>query len=86
MAPPQRLRFNAKARGSVAGGSSHKKKRRVKKDEGVDSNVVEVVPKSAGEKEMERAERMRQEVSIRGGEGKVADAIGYSLKPSRILR
>ncbi|KAG8777526.1 putative ATP-dependent RNA helicase DHR1 [Ceratobasidium sp. 428] len=60
MAPPQRLRFNAKARGSVAGGS-HKRKKR-EKDVGADSNVAEVVPKSADQKEMDRAERMRKEL------------------------
>ncbi|KAG8709191.1 putative ATP-dependent RNA helicase DHR1, partial [Ceratobasidium sp. 395] len=60
MAPPQRLRFNAKARGSVAGGS-HKRKKRAK-DAGADSNVVEVVPKSADQKKMDRAERMRKEL------------------------
>ncbi|QRV92272.1 pre-mRNA-splicing factor ATP-dependent RNA helicase DHX15/PRP43 [Ceratobasidium sp. AG-Ba] len=60
MAPPQRQRFNAKARGSVA-GASHKKKKRVKTT-GDDSNATEVVPKSVEQKEAERRERMRQEL------------------------
>jgi hypothetical protein len=60
MAPPQRQRFNAKARGSVAGGS-HKKKKRVKNVEG-DSNAVEMVPKTVEQKELDRVERIRQEV------------------------
>ncbi|QRV77442.1 Helicase associated domain (HA2) [Ceratobasidium sp. AG-Ba] len=60
MAPPQRQRFNAKARGSVA-GASHKKKKRAKST-GDDSNATEVVPKSVEEKEAERRERMRQEL------------------------
>ncbi|WWD17862.1 hypothetical protein CI109_102306 [Kwoniella shandongensis] len=33
MGPPVRERYNAKARGSVAGGSAHKKRKRVKRDE-----------------------------------------------------
>lgn len=74
MAPPQRVRFNAKARGSVAGGSSHKKRRGKNKDGG-DTNITEVVPKSVGEKETERAERMRQEVSMRDREGVNADGL-----------
>jgi hypothetical protein len=61
MAPPQRIRYNAKARGSQA-GTSHKKKGRAKAN-GEDSNAVEVVPKSGQQKDDERRERMRQEVS-----------------------
>ncbi|WWC58708.1 uncharacterized protein I303_101252 [Kwoniella dejecticola CBS 10117] len=34
--PPVRERYNAKARGSVAGGSSHKKRKRIKRDENGD--------------------------------------------------
>ncbi|KAG9124138.1 putative ATP-dependent RNA helicase DHR1, partial [Ceratobasidium sp. 392] len=60
MAPPQRLRFNAKARNSVA-GVSHKRRKRVK-DAGADSNATEVVPKSVEQKEVQRAARMRQEL------------------------
>ncbi|CAE6383906.1 unnamed protein product [Rhizoctonia solani] len=60
MAPPQRIRYNAKARGSQA-GTSHKKKGRAKAN-GEDSNAVEVVPKSGQQKDDERRERMRQEL------------------------
>ncbi|WWC86272.1 uncharacterized protein L201_001145 [Kwoniella dendrophila CBS 6074] len=34
--PPVRERYNAKARGSVAGGSSHKKRKRIRRDENGD--------------------------------------------------
>ncbi|QRW20054.1 Helicase associated domain (HA2) [Rhizoctonia solani] len=60
MAPPQRVRYNAKARGSQAGGS-HKRKKRVNND-GEDSNAIEAVPKSGQQKEEERRERIRQEL------------------------
>ncbi|KAH7337143.1 P-loop containing nucleoside triphosphate hydrolase protein [Rhizoctonia solani] len=60
MAPPQRVRYNAKARGSQA-GASHKRKRRVKA-EGEDSNAIEAVPKSVEQKDEERRERIRQEL------------------------
>ncbi|KDN34519.1 hypothetical protein RSAG8_12392, partial [Rhizoctonia solani AG-8 WAC10335] len=60
MAPPQRVRYNAKARGSQA-GTSHKRKKRVRA-EGEDSNAIEVVPKSGEQKDEERRERIRQEL------------------------
>ncbi|EUC63264.1 RNA helicase [Rhizoctonia solani AG-3 Rhs1AP] len=60
MAPPQRVRHNAKARGSQA-GASHKRKKRVNTDGG-DSNAIEVVPKSGQQKDEERREIMRQEL------------------------
>ncbi|WWC66285.1 uncharacterized protein I206_100186 [Kwoniella pini CBS 10737] len=40
--PPVRERYNAKARGSVAGGSSHKKRKRIKRDENGDPIFDEV--------------------------------------------
>lgn len=61
MAPPQRQRFNAKARGSVA-GASHKKKKRIKHVESENSNALEMVPKSTQQKDAEQAERLRHEV------------------------
>ncbi|CAE6373665.1 unnamed protein product [Rhizoctonia solani] len=60
MAPPQRVRYNAKARGSQA-GASHKRKKQVKND-GEDSNAVEVIPKSGHQKDEERRERIRKEL------------------------
>ncbi|CAE6445157.1 unnamed protein product [Rhizoctonia solani] len=60
MAPPQRVRYNAKARGSQA-GSSHKRKKRVR-TEGEDSNAIEAVPKSVEQKDEERRDRIRQEL------------------------
>ncbi|WVQ85563.1 hypothetical protein IAT38_007729 [Cryptococcus sp. DSM 104549] len=52
--PPVRERYNSKARGSVAGGSSHKKRKRVKQDGGEDNEAAgaaggsEAVDVSAG--------------------------------------
>ncbi|CUA67605.1 Putative ATP-dependent RNA helicase PB1A10,06c [Schizosaccharomyces pombe 972h-] [Rhizoctonia solani] len=60
MAPPQRVRYNAKARGSQA-GASHKRRKRVRV-EGEDSNAIEVVPKSEQQKDEDRRERIRQEL------------------------
>ncbi|KAJ1303181.1 hypothetical protein OPQ81_011380 [Rhizoctonia solani] len=60
MPPPQRVRYNAKARGSQA-GASHKRKKRVIV-EGEDSNAAQVVPKSGQQKDEERRERLRQEL------------------------
>ncbi|CAE6426594.1 unnamed protein product [Rhizoctonia solani] len=60
MAPPQRVRHNAKARGSQA-GASHKRKKRVRVD-GEDTNAIEAVPKSGQQKDEERRERIRQEL------------------------
>ena len=70
--PPQRVRSNANARGSVTGGSSHKK-RQVNNRNGSDAGFVEVTPKSVGEKAMEWVERMRQEVSAWEQERRSAD-------------
>ncbi|KAK8865947.1 hypothetical protein IAR55_001096 [Kwoniella newhampshirensis] len=47
MGPPVRERYNAKARGSVAGGSSHKKRKRVKRDEAGDPVFEEVAEEEA---------------------------------------
>ncbi|CAE7122042.1 unnamed protein product [Rhizoctonia solani] len=60
MAPPQRVRHNAKARGSQA-GASHKRKKRTR-TEGGDSNSIEVVPKTGQQRDEERRERIRQEL------------------------
>ncbi|KAG8930712.1 putative ATP-dependent RNA helicase DHR1 [Tulasnella sp. 418] len=77
--PPQRIRFNAKARQSTAGGSSHKK-RKIKRKNNVDQeagneivlrtpaiemndpNAEIIIPKSVEEKEIDRRERLRQEL------------------------
>lgn len=65
--PPVRERYNAKARGSTA-GSSHKKKGKRREKDTTDSvqhdpNAEIVVPKSEDQKNAERKERLRQEVS-----------------------
>ncbi|KAL4251928.1 hypothetical protein ABKN59_002637 [Abortiporus biennis] len=74
--PPERIRYNAKARQSSAGGSSHKKKgKRKQKGEDEDTTVVGVgerfisdpnadiiVPKSQEQKELDRKEKLRQEL------------------------
>lgn len=71
MPPTPRERFNAKARRSVAGGSSHKKKtvRKPRKDEGedqehADANAEILVEKTKDEKEQRRRELLRQEVCL----------------------
>ena len=64
-----RQRYNAKARQSTVGGSSHKKKGKRKLQEPppqdaseVDPNAEIVVPKSEEQKELDRREKLRQEV------------------------
>lgn len=61
-----RLGYNAKARGSNAGGKK-KGKRRIQASgepsEEVDPNATIHVPKTMAEKEIERKERVKQEVS-----------------------
>ena len=71
MPPTPRERFNAKARRSVAGESSHKKKRVKKpnKNEGEgqehpDANTEILVEKTKEEKEQHRREILRQEVCL----------------------
>ena len=71
MPPTPRERFNAKARRSVAGESSHKKKK-VKKplkderegQECPDANAEILVEKTKEEKEQDRREFLRQEVCL----------------------
>lgn len=85
MAPPQRQRFNAKARGSVAG--SHKKKRRkAAENEGdvQDSNAVEIQPRSAQQKDIDRAERMRQEVSTEERLGNLLTIVYLAGGPDKL--
>ena len=71
MPPTPRERFNAKARRSVAGGSSHKKKKIKKpnKDEAEgqehpDANAEILVEKPKEEKEQHRRDLLRQEVYL----------------------
>ena len=71
MPPTPRERFNAKARRSVAGGSSHKKKtvRKLRKDEGedqehADANAEILVEKTKEEREQRRKDTLRQEVRL----------------------
>ncbi len=71
MPPTPRERFNAKARRSVAGGSSHKKKKvkTLRKDEGedqepADANAEILVEKTKDEREQRRRELLRQEVCL----------------------
>lgn len=71
MPPTPRERFNAKARRSVAGGSSHKKKKFKKPQKGqgesqeyADANAEILVEKPEEEKEQNRREVLRQEVCL----------------------
>ncbi|KAH9841541.1 P-loop containing nucleoside triphosphate hydrolase protein [Rhodofomes roseus] len=64
-----RQRYNAKARQSTVGGSSHKKKGKRKAKDTQDHDVQEenpnaeiVVPKSSEQKELDRKEKLRQEL------------------------
>ena len=66
-----RQRYNAKARQSTVGGSSHKKKGKRKSLDPlgqdvpeVDPNAEIVVPKSEEQKELDRREKLRQEVRL----------------------
>lgn len=64
MPPSRRERHNAKARRSVAGGSSHKHKKVKKRkpsNEDVDVNADVLGHKSIEDKEASRRERLRQE-------------------------
>lgn len=76
MPPPPRERYNSKARGSTAGGSSHKKRARTagQSISGVVSmdaapstsssgGLDIVVSKSEAEKEADRRAKLKQEVS-----------------------
>jgi len=56
-------RFNARARRSSAGASSHKrgKQRRLKKQTAVDTNLEVVPRKSAEEKALDRREQLKKE-------------------------
>ena len=71
MPPTPRERFNAKARRSMAGGGSHKKKKFKKpnKDEGEgqehpDPNAEILVEEPKEEKDQHRREVLRQEVCL----------------------
>lgn len=72
MGPPQRQRYNAKARSSVAGGSSHKKRRsHPTKEVNEDGEAAAAGPRDANrevivpqeELEWREKERLRKEVS-----------------------
>lgn len=60
-----RERYNAKARQSTAGGSTHKGKvaARHRAEAGVDSNVDLIVPGSEEDERRKEMERARREVS-----------------------
>lgn len=66
MPPSRPERFNARARKSIAGGSSHKKKKFKKSkdalEEDVDPNAEILQHKTSAEKEATRREILRQEV------------------------
>jgi ATP-dependent RNA helicase DHX37/DHR1 len=68
MPPSRPERYNAKARRSVAGGSSHKKHKKKKPEtlavDSVDTNAEILEHKSREEKETSRRETLRQEVTI----------------------
>jgi ATP-dependent RNA helicase DHX37/DHR1 len=68
MPPSRPERHNAKARRSVAGGSSHKKHKKKKPEtlavDSVDTNAEILEHKSPEEKETSRREALRQEVTI----------------------
>ena len=59
-------RFNAKARRSSSTASSHKgrKQRRLKKHSAVDTNLEILPRKSTEEKELDRREQLKKEVSV----------------------
>lgn len=65
MPPTRPERYNANARRSSVGGSSHKKKRRVKvkptDDQDLDPNAEILVPKSKEHKEQTRRDFLRQQ-------------------------
>lgn len=66
MAPPQRIRFNAKARGSTAGGKSKSSKSKRGQVAGanseLDANAEMLGRKSEVDKEDDRREKLRLEV------------------------
>lgn len=67
MPPPVRERYNAKARRSVAGGSTHKNKRLKRAPAGAESsdpNAEIVVPKSDQAKDLDRKDVLLQEVRM----------------------
>lgn len=59
-----RTRFNARARQSTAGGSSHKNRKRVvvPAAEDANPNAEIVAPKTKEDKELDRKQRIQQEV------------------------
>lgn len=64
-----RVGYNAKARGSTAGGKKKGKRKNPTPGttlEQTDSNGAIYVPRTTEEKEMERRERMKQEVCLLG--------------------
>jgi ATP-dependent RNA helicase DHX37/DHR1 len=69
MPPSRSERYNAKARRSVAGGSSHKKHKKKKPEtvamDSVDTNAEILEHKSREEKDTNRRETLRQEVNIK---------------------
>jgi ATP-dependent RNA helicase DHX37/DHR1 len=80
MPPSRPERFNARARKSIAGGSSHKKKKFKKSkdtlEDEVDPNAEILQPKTSEEREATRREILRQEVRTLSVPVKYSD---YSL-------
>lgn len=65
--PPVRQEYNAKARRSTAGTRKKGKLKKRKQDgqvNDVDPNAEIVAPKSTREKELDRRERLKQEVCL----------------------
>ncbi|ESK95022.1 dhx37 protein [Moniliophthora roreri MCA 2997] len=62
MGPAPRERHNARARQSQAGSHKRKKHDKTKTDELADANAVIHIPKSKKEKELDRKERLKQEL------------------------
>lgn len=62
--PPKRERFNAKARQSSVGGSSHKKRRRVKVGSGEDQVVDETIIDPEERRAKAEEDQKRRAVSV----------------------
>lgn len=60
--PPVRQEFNAKARRSTAGTRKKGKLKKRKQEDDADPNVEIITPKNAQEKELNKRERLREEV------------------------
>ncbi|PWN54497.1 P-loop containing nucleoside triphosphate hydrolase protein [Violaceomyces palustris] len=67
--PPVRVRYNAKARQSTAGGSTHKKKKsaKVRNADAIDSNTQMIVPGSEEDLRRKEQERLRKELLAASG-------------------